>query len=194
MRYQGLLECVSHHVFLWSKIFSFGSHIPAKVDILGVATHSDTLRRVDTRIDGIETFVAERINKNLEVGQGLGVARLQCRTIAGRINIKDGDGAENGIGVDACAPSVILEVGVGHIVVAVPVGLQEAEYIRRLVTSCASLSQLGSESTAFDQSAVLVLGGEERRALYLFPEVESGGVPSIRAMLVDMQLIAVIGS
>lgn len=60
---------------------------------------------------------------------------------------------------------------------AIPEALEEAENFRGLVTARAGLPEGLRELCTFDESAMLILDGEEAGSIYLFPEVESGLVP-----------------
>lgn len=122
MRYQGLLRHGKFSYCIWL-IFRkrFGLYIPAIVDILRIASHGNAGGVVNARVNGIKTLIPERVDKNLEISKCLAVARLQRRAIAGGLDIKDGDGAEDGVGVYAGPPSIILEVLVGHKVLSIPV-------------------------------------------------------------------------
>ena len=87
------------------------------------------------------------------------MAGLEGRRVAGRGGVEEGDGTQDGVGVH----SVSCGVGVDccRIVLAVPVRLEEAEDLRSLSTGWAGDAEGLGEGLAFDQRAVLGLGGEE---------------------------------
>ncbi len=62
------------------------------------------------------------------------MAGLEGGTVAGSVDIEGGDGTQDGIGVDAAA--VVVAVDVGGVVLPVPVGLEEAEDLRGLGACC----------------------------------------------------------
>lgn len=144
-------------------------YIPAVVDILSITAERDTRSLADPRVDGIQGLVSECVHEYLETGKRLAVARLQCQAVASGLDVEDGNGGKHSVGVDTGAPGIEDQVRVGHEILPVPVGLHEAENIGCLITSRASLFELGCELGTLDQSFVLVLCCEICGTIHLLP-------------------------
>lgn len=129
-------------------------------------------------VDGIHRRVTESINKGLEARQGPAVAGLDAGVVALCVDVERGNGTEERVRVLARATGV--DVDVGDEILAVPIRfIQKAGHLGRLVAACAVYAEGLRERVTLDQSAELVLRGEEARALDFLPEVEAGGVPTI---------------
>lgn len=165
----------------WEKLSSFWlavyePWVPGIIYVLRIPTDGNTLCLGYAVVDGIHARVAEGIDPGLEVGQGPAVAGLDASVVARGVDVKDGDGAQDGVGI--LARAVRVRVDVGDEVLAVPVGfLQEAGHLRSLVAADAFDAEGLGQRFAFDEGAELVLRREEAGSPYLLPEVESGGIP-----------------
>lgn len=140
--------------------------IPALIDVLGVPAHGDRLSLRDARVDAVDG--PERVRHGLVVRQGPRRAGLEGRVVAPGLGVERVDAAQDGVGVLARAAAA----EVGQDVRARPVGLQEAEDLRRLGDAVgAAVAELLGEGVALHEGAVLHGGGEEGGALDFFPEV-----------------------
>jgi hypothetical protein len=169
------------HAFLRNEIDS--PRVTVVVRVLGVSADSNTRTLSDTLVDVVDG--AERISDNLVVGESLVTARLESGRIARGSRIKDVDAGQNRVCVLTRSTTSSVGEGIG----AGPVGLEEAKDKRSLRdTVGARLSKLSGKVAALDQSTVLDSGGEEGRAVNLFPQIKSGVVPvlsDIRQIVLD---------
>lgn len=147
--------------------------ISALVHVFGVATDGDTLVLGNAGVNGV--CDSKAVDQSLKVGEGLAVAGLEGGTVAVRVDVEYGDGAEDGVAVES--GSAIVNVDVGDDVLAVPETLEEAKNFRCLVTSGASGAESASKLSAFNERTMLVLDSEEARSLNFFPQVESCRIP-----------------
>jgi hypothetical protein len=147
--------------------------VTAHINILSIPANGDPGAFRDIRVDRVQ--IPESIRQDFEVCQRLAVARLQCRAVTVRIDIKNRNGSEDGVAI--YAGSAVVHVDIGHNMCAIPEALKEAEDLWRLVTACACHTEMLGELGAFDEGSVLILDGEEAGSLGFFPEVESSLVP-----------------
>ena len=93
------------------------------VDVLRVATNSNTNAACNTGVDGVDR--AERVSDDLVVCKRLVRAWLECGRVAGGRRIEEVNASEDAVGVlaRASATSVGKNIGTG------PVGLKETENI-----------------------------------------------------------------
>jgi hypothetical protein len=142
------------------------------VRVLGISANSNTRALSNTLVDVVDG--TERISDDLMVGKGLVTARLESGRITRGSRIEDVDAGQDRV----CILAGSTTTSVGKSIRAGPVGLEEAKDKRSLRgTVGARLSELRSKVAALNQSTVLNSGGEERRAVYLLPQVKASLVP-----------------
>jgi hypothetical protein len=108
------------------------------------------------------------------VSESLITARLESSRVTRGSRVEDVNASQDRV----CILAGSTTTSVGKSIRAGPVGLEEAENKRGLRSTVGTrLSELGGKVATLHQSTILDSGGEEGRAVDLFPEVKASLVP-----------------